>query len=87
MSVVRGMRGVGGVCEMYVFGWERRGWRGGECVRGLGLGFSNPVGTGVTLDVCLWFGSGGEGGVGGKWVGSLDQGLEWCYVCVRCESG
>ena len=28
------------------------------------------------------------GGVGGKWTGGLDQGLEgWCYVCVRSESG
>ena len=26
MSVVRGIRGVGGVCEMCVFGSGRRGW-------------------------------------------------------------
>ena len=39
MSVVRGMRGVGRVCEMY-------------------------------------FGCGGVDGVGGEWVGGLDQGLE-----------
>ena len=27
-------------------------------------------------------------GVGGEWVGDLDQGREgWCYVCVRCEYG
>ena len=30
----------------------RRGWRGGECMRGLGLGFTNPVGTGGVL-VCV----------------------------------
>ena len=36
-------------------------------MRGLGLRFTNPVGTGGVLDVCvfwLW------------WVGGLDQGLE-----------
>ena len=43
-------------------------WRGGrvdERMRGLGLGFTNPVGTGGVLDVCLSFGCGGVGGVGG----------------------
>ena len=55
---------------------------------GLGLGFTNPVGTGGMLDVCLCFGCGGVGGVGGEWEGGLDQGVEgWYYVCVRCESG
>ena len=35
------------------------------------------------LDVCLCFGC---GGVGGEWVGGLDQDLEgWCYVCVSSE--
>ena len=29
---------------MYVFGSGRRVWRGGEWMRGLGLGFTNPVG-------------------------------------------
>ena len=37
MSVVRGMRGVGAVCV-----WLE----GGEWMRGLGLSFTNPVGTG-----------------------------------------
>ena len=32
----------------------------------LGLGFTNPVGTGGVLDVCLCLGC---GGVGGEWVG------------------
>ena len=40
-----------------------------------GLGFTNPVGTGGVLDMCLCFGC---GGVGGEWVGGLDQGLEGC---------
>ena len=31
---------------VYVFVSGRRGWRGGEWMRGLGLGFYNPVGTG-----------------------------------------
>ena len=42
MSVVRGMKGVGGVCGMCL----ARGDVGGEWIRGLGLGFSNLVGTG-----------------------------------------
>ena len=57
-------------------------------MRGLGLGFTNPVGTGGVLDVCLYFGCSVVGGVGGEWVRGLAQGLEgWCYVCVSCESG
>ena len=57
-------------------------------MRGLGLGFTNPVGTGEVFDVCLCFGYGGVGGVGEEWVGGFDQGLEgWCYVCLCCESG
>ena len=52
---------------MYVFG---SGWRGvGEWMRELGLGFTNPLGTGGVLDMC--FGCGG-----GKWVGDLDKGQE-----------
>ena len=31
---------------MYVFGSGRCGWRGGEWMRELGLGFTNHVGTG-----------------------------------------
>ena len=44
-------------------------------MRALGLGFTNPVGTEGVLDVCLCLGCGGVG-VGGEWVGGLDQGLE-----------
>ena len=34
------------------------------------------------------FGYGGVDGVGGEWVGGLDQGLEgWCYVCMSWEFG
>ena len=58
---------------MNMFGSGRRRWRLGESIRGLGLGFTNPVGTGGVLDVCLCFGC---GGIGGEWIGGLDQGLE-----------
>ena len=42
-------------------------------MRELGLGFTNPVGTGGVLDMCLCFGC---GGVGGEWAWGLDQGRE-----------
>ena len=51
-------------------------------MRELGLGFTNPVGTGEVLDMCLCFFL--------RWCRwGVDRGLEplWCYVCVRCESG
>ena len=62
---------------MYVFGSGRCGWREGEWMRELDLGFSNHVGTGVVLDMCLCFGCGGVGVVGREWVGGLDQGRVW----------
>ena len=37
----------------------RVGGEGGEWMRGFGLGFTNSVGTGGVLDVCLFFGCGG----------------------------
>ena len=58
---------------MYVFGSGRCG-EGGEWMRELGLGFTNPLGTGGVLDMCVCFGC---GGVGGEWVGGLDRGREW----------
>ena len=74
-------------CVTCVCVWLRVVWveRGGEWMRELGLGFTNPVGTGGVLDMCLCFGC---GGVGGEWVGGLDQDRErWGDVCVRCKSG
>ena len=66
MSVLRGMRGDGGVCEMCMcLARGGVGGEGGEWLRGLRLGFTNPVGTGEVLDVCLWFGCDGVGGVCG----------------------
>ena len=67
------VRGVGGVCDMCMC--LARGGVGGEVgewMRELGLGFTNPVGTGGVLDMCF-----GCGGVGGEWVGGLDKGREW----------
>ena len=76
---------------MYVFSSARRGWRGGEWMRGLGLGFTNPVGTYGDCCMCVrvlvavvwvvWGGVGGVGGVGGEWVGEFDQSLEG-WGCV-----
>ena len=69
MNMVRGMRGVGGVCEIcmcLVQGGVSR--EGGEWMRGLGLCFTNLVGTGGMLDVCLCLGCGGVGGVKGAWT-------------------
>ena len=61
---------------MYVFGSGGVDGEGGEWMGGLGLGVTNPVGTGGVLDMCVCFGYSGVGGVGGEWVGGLDQGLE-----------
>ena len=56
----------------------------GEWIRGLDLGFTNPMGTGGVLGVCLCFGCGGVGDVGGELV-EVFEGLEgWCGVCP-CE--
>ena len=43
-------------------------------IRGLHLGFINPVGTGGVLDVCRGLGPG-------------FRRAGWCSVCVSCESG
>ena len=60
--------------------------RGVEWMKGLGVGFSNPVGTGEMLDVCLCC-----GGVCRVWVGvgawNRIWRSGWCYICVSCESG
>ena len=37
-------------------------------MRGYGLDFTNPVGTGGVLDVCPCLVCGGVVGVGGEWV-------------------
>ena len=46
MSVVHEMRGVGGVCEMCMcLARGGVGGEGDERIRGMGLGFTNLVGT------------------------------------------
>ena len=75
------------MCEMCI--WLARGGVGGGVVSGLGLGFTNPVGTGGVLDICLCLGCRGLADVHGEWVrlGIGSRRVEWCYVCVSCESG
>ena len=58
------------VCVWLGAVWAERG------VSELVLGFTNPVGTGGMLDMCLCFGCGGVGGVGVEWVWGLDKGWE-----------
>ena len=72
MSVVRG---VGGVCDMCM---PRGGvdGEGGERMRELGLGFTNPVGTGVLDIVCAMVSVGCV-----VWVGS------GCWAWTRVGSG
>ena len=52
------------------------GGEGGEWMRELGLGLTNPLGTTSVGHVSLCFGCGGVGGVGREWVGGLDRGRE-----------
>ena len=40
----------------------------------IGFGLYQSCGGRGVLDVCLCFGCGGVSGVGGEWVGGLDQG-------------
>ena len=51
-----------------------------EWMREFGLGFTNPMGTGGVLDMCLCVGCGGVGVVGGV-------GGEWVWAWTRVGSG
>ena len=85
------VRGVGGVCDMCMcLARGGVGGEGGEWMRELGLGFTNPLGTGESvghvsvfwLRWCGWC----RWGVG-RGLGQGSGAVGWCYVCVRCESG
>ena len=66
------VRGVGGVCDMCMcLARGGVGGEGGEWMRELGFGYTNPLGMGVVLGLCF-----GCGGVGGEWDGGLDKGWE-----------
>ena len=54
MSVVHGMRGVGGVCEICL-ARGGVGVEGAEWMRGLSLGCTNPFGTGGVFDMCVFW--------------------------------
>ena len=57
-------------------------WRRSKgAVRGFDLDFTNPVGIGGVLDVCL--GCGGVGNVGVEWIRGLYQDL-WRGDVVLC---
>ena len=55
------------------------GGEGGEWMRKLDLGFTNPVGTGGVLDMC--FGCGGVGGYG-AWTRVGSGGVVLCLCEV-----
>ena len=51
----------------------------------MGLGFTNPVGTGECWAcACVWVAV--VWGVG-RVLGPGSGKMWWCYVCVRCEFG
>ena len=76
------MRGVGRVCEMCM-ARGGVGREGDEWMRGLGLCFTNPVGTGGVWDVCLCC-----GGVGGEGLGPESGGVVLCMrVRILCVAG
>ena len=85
MSVVRGMRGVGRVCEICMC--LTRVGVGGEGDERIGFGLYQSCGNRgsvgrVSVFWLLWCGWGvGEG------RGPGSGGVAWCYVSVRCESG
>ena len=77
MSVVRGVKGVGGMCEMCMC----LAWGGvcrGEWVGGLCLGFTHPVGTGGVWHVCLCL----DCGVVGGWLCPGSGRVGWCYASL-----
>ena len=82
------VRGVGGVCDMCMcLARGGVGGEGGEWMRKLGLGFTNPLGQGSVGHVSVfWLRWWCRWGVG-RGLGQGSGAVGWCYVCVRCESG
>ena len=93
VSLVHGMRWVGGLCEMCKS--LTRGGMGGDLIIGLGLGFTKPVCTEGVLNVCLCLGCSGVCVVGMEWVGywtRVWKSVVVLYVCelwiwIRCVDG
>ena len=86
MSVVREMRGVGGVCEMCMC--LARGGVGGDGVSGLeDWVWALPIlceRVECWTCVCVWVVVVWVVSVGsGKGLGPGSGGVGWCYVCVR----
>ena len=86
--MVRGMRGVGGVCEMCIcYARGGVGGEGDEWMRELSWYFTNHVAAGGVLDVCpcfvLWWCMWGVD----RGLGPMYRGVAWCYVYVGCEPG
>ena len=55
-----------------------------EWIKGLGSGFTNPVGKGGVLDVCLCLNCGGVGSVGGVWCAILLHLIDICFLSCIC---
>ena len=55
MSGTRGSGVLSSTCDVLL---RAVGGEGGEWMKDLGLGFTNPVGIGGVLDLCLCFGCG-----------------------------
>ena len=76
------VRGVGGVCDMCMcLARGGVGGEGGDWMRELGLGFTNPVGTGGGVGHVSF----GCGGVGGEWVGAWTRVGSGGVVLCLCE--
>ena len=78
MSVVRGMRGVGGVCEMCMrSAWGSVGGEGDECI---GFGLYQPCGDMGSIGRMSV-----DGGICGEWVGAWTRVWRCGEVLCLCE--
>ena len=51
----------------------------------IGFGLYQSCGTGEVLDVCLYFGCGGVGGIGREWLGAWTRVWWGGVVLCLCE--